>query len=106
MMRMATTKNTQIYFIRNSFLYSREETFVESFQTIDGKIFWQCTVFVYKIDLPQVKWNLMSSMTNFVKELPRDLWNDLKLGLRKFGNERIISKSDGTQPSIHSPLWM
>ena len=33
----------------------------------------------YRVDLPQVKWDLISSIINFVYKLLRELPNDLRL---------------------------
>ena len=49
----------------------------------------------YRLDLRQVKRALISSTTNLVYELPRELPNDLRLGFRKLGNIRKISNLDG-----------
>ena len=48
-------------------------------------------MFQYSSDLPQVKQNLISSITNLVCKLPRKLPNDLRhiiKGVRKFANLR------------------
>ena len=42
-------------------------------------IFLNFKVFQYRSDFPQVKQNLLSSITNFVNELPHELPIDLKL---------------------------
>ena len=42
-------------------------------------------------DSPQVKWDLISSIINFVYKMPHELSNNLRL--RKLGNNRKISKS-------------
>ena len=51
---------------------------------IGDKIFWQFSVFPCNFDSSQAKENLISSITNFVCELPHELPNDLKLGILKY----------------------
>ena len=47
-------------------------------------IFWNFTMFYYRLDEPQVKRNVISSKANLVYELPHKLPNDLRLkDLRK-----------------------
>ena len=47
-------------------------------------IFWQFSAFLWKFDSPQVKRDLISSMINFLHELPYELPKDMRL--RKLGN--------------------
>ena len=49
----------------------------------------------YRLDLRQVKRTLVSSITNLVHELPRELPNDLRLDLSKLGNITKISNLGG-----------
>ena len=44
-------------------------------------IFWQFTVFQYKHDLPEVKWDLISIITDFVLQLPHELLKGLRLSI-------------------------
>ena len=70
----------------------------EDISTIQGIIFGNFTVFQYRSDLPQVKLNLIFSITSLVYELPHELLNDLRLqtkDLRKLGNIRKISNQGG-----------
>ena len=48
-------------------------------QTVLPIILWQFTVFLWKFDLPQVNWDLISSIINFAYELSHDLPNNLSL---------------------------
>ena len=41
-------------------------------------ILWKFTVFPCKFDSPQVKLDLISSITNFIYKLPHELVNDLR----------------------------
>ena len=49
----------------------------------------------YRLDLRQVKRTLISSITNLVYKLPRELPNVLRLDLRKLCNTRKISNLGG-----------
>ena len=51
-------------------------------------IFWNFTVFQYRFDLPQVKRNLISIITNL--RLPHKLPNDLRLNI--LGNQKYQKK--------------
>ena len=42
-------------------------------------IFWNFTMFYERSESPQVKENLISSITNLIYELPHEFSNDLKL---------------------------
>ena len=42
-------------------------------------IFWNFSMFQYRPDSPQVKQNLISTITNFVRELPHELQNGLRI---------------------------
>ena len=44
----------------------------EIVQTASNVIFLQFTLFHCKLNLPQVKWNSVSNIINFVCELPND----------------------------------
>ena len=60
-------------------------------------------MFPCKFDSPQVKRDLISSITNFVYELPHELLSDLRLKI--LGNYETIQKSQNlvrTQPSVQS----
>ena len=46
--------------------------------TLPVIIFWNFIKFYYRFQSPQVKHNLISSITNFVYELPNELANDLR----------------------------
>ena len=48
-------------------------------------------MFYYRSDYPQVKRNVISSISNLVYELPHELPNDLRL--RILGNKKILGKS-------------
>ena len=51
-------------------------------------IFWKFTIFYCRLKSPQVKRNLISSITNFIYKLPHKLPNE---NLRKLGNLGKIS---------------
>ena len=51
------------------------------FQTTMVIIFWQFTVFWYKHDLPELKWDLISIITDFVLQLPHELLKGLRLSI-------------------------
>ena len=53
--------------------------------------FWKFTVFQLMFDSPQVKRDLISSITDFVFEKPRELANDLRLKILE--NEEISGRS-------------
>ena len=53
-------------------------------------IFWNFSMFQYTPDSPQVKQNLISTITNFVCELPHELQNGLRL--ITLGNQEILEK--------------
>ena len=55
-------------------------------------IFWNVAMFQYRSYQPQVKRNLISSISNLVYELPHELPNDLRLKI--LGNEEIFGKSE------------
>lgn len=42
-------------------------------------IFWQFTVFMYRVDLPQLTQSVGFSIKSSTHELPRKLSNDLRL---------------------------
>ena len=44
-------------------------------------IFWNVTIFEYRSNSSQIKWNLISSIANLVYELLHELPNDLRLGI-------------------------
>ena len=48
-------------------------------------------MFLYRLDQPQVKRNVISSIANMVYELPHELPNNLRL--RILGNKEILGKS-------------
>ena len=52
-------------------------------------ILWKFTVFPCKFDLPQVKRDLISSITNFIYKLPHELVNDLRSWEIKKKQEKI-----------------
>ena len=52
--------------------------------TILVKTFWKFTMFQYRSNSPQVKRNLISSITNLVCELPHELQSNLKIGSGKY----------------------
>ena len=56
-------------------------------------IFWNFSLFQCSSDSPQIKQNLISNMTNFIDELPREFPNDWRL--RKLGNIRKVSNLSG-----------
>ena len=64
---------------------------MKNFQTISGIIFVPFTVFPCKVNSPQVKRSLKSTITNFVYEVPRELRNSLRI--RIFGNQERKRKS-------------
>ena len=59
--------------------------------TIFVIIFWNLTMFQYRSNSPQVKWNTLSTIANLVKELSHEFPNNL--GLRILGNNNILRKS-------------
>ena len=58
--------------------------------TILATIFWHFLIISLRSDSPQVKRYLISSITNWVHELPHELPNDLRL--RILGNQEILEK--------------
>ena len=63
------------------------------------------TEFQYRFHLPQVKPDLISSLTDFVNELPHKLTNNLKLWILE--KWKILGKLQnwmGTKSSVQSPL--
>ena len=68
-------------------------------------IFWNFTMFQYKLEQPQVKRNVITSKGNLVYELPHELPNGLRL--RILGNVELLGRSQiwlQIQPSNQSPL--
>lgn len=55
------------------------------------KRFWNYTAFQYNFDLLRVKRNLMSSVENYIYEIPHELLDGL--GLRILGNLEVFKKS-------------
>ena len=49
-------------------------------------------MFYYSYDMPQVKWNLISSIKDFVKDLPQKFPHKL-IRLRILRNQEILVKS-------------
>ena len=47
--------------------------------TVLVTIFWNFSMFYERSESPQVKENLISSITNLIYELPHEFSNDLKL---------------------------
>ena len=62
-------------------IYHIPKTFATHLFSVVDKIIWQFTVFPCKFDLPQVKRNLISNITNFVYELFNKLPNDLRISI-------------------------
>ena len=54
-------------------------------------IFWNFTMFQYKLEWPQVKRNVITSKGNLVYELPHELPNGLRL--RILGNVELLGRS-------------
>ena len=68
-------------------------------------IFWQFTVFLLKFVSPQVKRDLVSSITNFVIWVVSHVAEQLKTSdLRKLGNSTKILNLRGIETSVQSPL--
>ena len=68
-------------------------------------IFWNFAMFQYRANSPQIKQNLISSITNLVYELSHGLPNNLRL--RIIGNQKILEKSQvwlETKPKAQSPF--
>ena len=81
------------HFPRNSNHHWKCREEKEGFEATLVIISWNFTIFQYRSDSPQVKGNLISSITNLLYELPHELPNDLRL--RKLGNIRKISNLGG-----------
>ena len=52
---------------------------------------WNFTVFYFRSDSSQVRRNVISSITNLAYELPRGLWNGLRLTILR--NYEVLEKS-------------
>ena len=75
---LAVSSLTGLTFLSQKSTYSRNSNHrwkireqKENFQTILAKMFWNFTVFQYRFYSPQVKQNLISTLTNLVCELSR-----------------------------------
>ena len=55
-------------------------------------IFWNFTMFQYRSKSPQVKRNLLSSITNLVYKLPHELLNELRLGILAKTRKKTLKK--------------
>ena len=64
-------------------------------------IFWNFSMFQYRPDSPQVKQNLISTITNFVCELPHELQNGLRL--ITLGNQEILEKPQIWVETVSNP---
>ena len=69
------SQNSSIF--RNLNHYQRHK--MEIFQATMFILSWQFTVFQYKFDWSQVKWDMIASILDFVSELPHEFTNNLKL---------------------------
>ena len=63
---------------------------MDKFKTISDTIFLPFILFLCKIYLPQVKWNLKSSITNFAYKLFHKMLNNLILKVTKKKKKKII----------------
>ena len=116
----APFKNTEVYIIRKNTIISKafageisrcqylrklfpkiglitKSTFTwNTFYNPAHNIFLKFTVFLWKFDSPQEKWDFISSIINFVYRLPHELPKDLRLKeVRKLDNYSKILESGG-----------
>ena len=63
-------------------MLSRMPAFYKSYD-LGHNFFWQLTAFQYRSDSPQVKWDFISSILPFVRELFQVLTKDLKIRILK-----------------------